>query len=489
MFCHMCGKELPQTETQCPFCGAPRVTARPRQATLVLTKKEARKGCVKILHMEGLAAPLRFELKPKVTHGRVLTVKNARFRREDGGEVVEPLEVTLLIQGGGKKKKGWPLLLTILAVIGVVILHGMAKDGSFETKRTDAEILAAAEETIPHFADRYFLSRMTPGDLEVVLDLYVAMMNFEKSCAVRRDIRIERLGDLFLILQLECPELFQVDFAQNYTYSYDLDTRYVEEVFFTYAMPEATYKEKREAVETVVAAMVSQAEGMSDEEKEQFVFDYIARNCYYEMEATDSWNPYGALIAKEAKCDGISLAVKWLLEEMGIECLCVTGDTIDSDIGHAWNIVCLDGEYYVLDLTQSVRQEGASEKVKDEIIYYAYNVSDDWLKVQYILHDHFDVVCEVPACDSMENSYYYESGSFITGQDDIVAVLDSTFDEGIDEDGGLAVLQFASDADLAHFIENIGDYVNKWKDEAGVSHLNAGYILYDVFNVCVIYME
>jgi len=492
MFCQVCGKEIAAETLVCPFCGASRTQGNPHRATIFLTKREAKKGCVKFLRMEGLLAPLRFELKPKIQNGRILTVKNARFRRADGSEITEPLEVTLLVMEEPKKKKRrlLPRLLLLLAVITAAVLYGMAKDGVFDTpKRTDEEILRAAEETIPHFGDRYFLSRMTAEDLSVALDLYVAVMDFEESCKVQCEIRIERLEDLFLILRLECPELFQVDFAQNYTYSYDRDSGYVEEVFFTYAMEEAEYEEKRAAVETVIAAIVSQTEGMNDEEKEQFVFDYIARRCYYEMDAEDSWNPYGTLISGKAKCDGISLAVKWLLEEMGIECLCVTGDTIGSDIGHAWNIVCLEGEYYVLDLTQSVRQEGTVERLEDEIIYYAYNVTDDWLEEQYVLHDRFETVAELPPCESMENSYYYERGAFIESRGDITAVLERTLAAGIDKTGGMAALQFASDDDLSHFIENIGDYINEWKEAAGVADLNAGYILSDVFNVCVIYME
>ena len=142
---------------------------------------------------------------------------------------------------------------------------------------------------------------------------------------------------------------------------------------------------------------------------------------------------------------------------MGIGCLCVTGDTIGSDIGHAWNIVELEGEYYVLDLTQSVRQEGMSERIEEEIIYYAYNVTDEWMEEQYVMHDYFDMVAEVPSCDSMENSYYWENGAFVSTKAEIEAVLERTLDGEIGKWGGVAALQFVSDDDLAYFIEHIGD--------------------------------
>lgn len=54
---------------------------------------------------------------------------------------------------------------------------------------------------------------------------------------------------------------------------------------------------------------------------------------------------YGALVNKQAVCEGYAKAYKLLLNAMGIECDVV----INAD--HAWNVVCLDGEWYLVDVT------------------------------------------------------------------------------------------------------------------------------------------
>lgn len=54
---------------------------------------------------------------------------------------------------------------------------------------------------------------------------------------------------------------------------------------------------------------------------------------------------YGALVNGEAVCEGYAKAYKLLLNAMGIECDVV----INSE--HAWNVVCLDGEWYMVDVT------------------------------------------------------------------------------------------------------------------------------------------
>ena len=54
---------------------------------------------------------------------------------------------------------------------------------------------------------------------------------------------------------------------------------------------------------------------------------------------------YGALVNGEAVCEGYAKAYKLLLNAMGIECDVV----INSE--HAWNVVCIDGEWYMVDVT------------------------------------------------------------------------------------------------------------------------------------------
>ena len=67
----------------------------------------------------------------------------------------------------------------------------------------------------------------------------------------------------------------------------------------------------------------------------------------------DNDNPYGALIGGKGICEGYTRSFQLLMDLAGIECISVFGN---SDNGveygeHAWNQVCLDGEWYIVDVT------------------------------------------------------------------------------------------------------------------------------------------
>lgn len=101
--------------------------------------------------------------------------------------------------------------------------------------------------------------------------------------------------------------------------------------------------------------------GMSDLEKEIAIHDYIISNTVYDKAAADKEDPlseahtaYGALIKGLAVCDGYSYAMKALLNLVGIESLVITGESFDyksKRVGHAWNMIKINGEYFHIDLT------------------------------------------------------------------------------------------------------------------------------------------
>lgn len=98
----------------------------------------------------------------------------------------------------------------------------------------------------------------------------------------------------------------------------------------------------------------------SDYDRIRFVHDYICDNVAYDTvhkhtpgsEHIQS-TAYGALYYRTALCQGYAVLSYRLLKELGIDNRIVTGYASVSDIPekHAWNIVCLDGQYYNMDVT------------------------------------------------------------------------------------------------------------------------------------------
>ena len=99
----------------------------------------------------------------------------------------------------------------------------------------------------------------------------------------------------------------------------------------------------------------------NDYEKVKFAHDYIIEFNSYDYgayEAGDALDPqtdayvnsaYGALVGGKVMCAGYARAFDLLMHSIGVESLYVSGLT---QIGsHAWNLVCLDENFYHIDLT------------------------------------------------------------------------------------------------------------------------------------------
>lgn len=88
---------------------------------------------------------------------------------------------------------------------------------------------------------------------------------------------------------------------------------------------------------------------------------------------------YGALIEGSVQPLGLALAYKALCDELGIECVVVSGELNDGGvIDHAWNIIGLDGDYYHVDISRFGGNPAASFLLADEDIWgeYFWNQED-----------------------------------------------------------------------------------------------------------------
>lgn len=115
---------------------------------------------------------------------------------------------------------------------------------------------------------------------------------------------------------------------------------------------------------------------MTDKQKAHAIYDWIMWQVTYDTPATEddyngeSYSAYylegvfgngstrigGVAYAPYAVCDGMSKAYSLMCNIEGIPCVRVAGDAGESMAeedrgGHAWNKVCLDGAWYVVDCT------------------------------------------------------------------------------------------------------------------------------------------
>lgn len=93
-----------------------------------------------------------------------------------------------------------------------------------------------------------------------------------------------------------------------------------------------------------------------DYNKIMHAHDWIINNLDYEQNITNNnvYNLYGALIEKSAVCEGYAETLKYILDEVDIPCVLVSGTATNSEgktERHEWNYVQLYGKWYAIDST------------------------------------------------------------------------------------------------------------------------------------------
>lgn len=166
-------------------------------------------------------------------------------------------------------------------------------------------------------------------------------------------------------------------------------TTEINDEFFTkYSF--LTYKAK-----TIVDSLIKP--NMSDLDKERALHDYIILNTKYDHEGyingnlpDESHQAYGVLMNKVGVCDGYAYAMKALLNLAKVNSIVVYGDSFDlssAPIGHAWNMVVIDGKYYHVDLTWDDLDN--YDGFDNNIQHKYFNISDKQISTNHKYIDNF----------------------------------------------------------------------------------------------------
>lgn len=467
-----------------------------------LSPSEARSGCLRTLRYPGAPAPLEVELPGGLEDGSELYV-SAPFYVDYGN--IEERELKILVRVE-KPRRGYGAAAALLfaaagalCVLLVVFARDMRRDSvpsadiPVAVQVSDNAALAVqtpeptpteepltlvqreARTLIPHFEQRYYLTQLDDRLLENFCTLYRTVSSFSANCSFSQPLTKDELSNLTLLLSYECPELLQFSGSEEITFYSDSSGNVVS-AQLPLALAREEYEAQYRICQGVAETLATKAEGMSEYEKELLAYDYLTSNCFYSYDAPNASTAYGALGEREAKCDGISLAMKWLCEEMGISCMVMAGNTDSSPIGHAWNVVCIDGTYYDLDVTNDVNSDD-----RDYNYYGAFNVSRYWIRSKYPLNAAFSGFLIVPGSESMNMSYHALSGSYVqTGAEYEQALFDRL---NALADGEAAYIQFESFDDYSAFVASVSDIMSRWN---GLSKGSFNYSLshLDEFQVC-----
>ena len=134
----------------------------------------------------------------------------------------------------------------------------------------------------------------------------------------------------------------------------------------------------------------------------------------FEEMTENSGSVYGALIEHHARCEGVSKAFAWCMNETGIECHTVAGTPLWENSNryssHSWNIIKLGTQYYHVDIAaDNMRTTDAEETLP----LYAFLNSDDRQIYSTRTAGQYFSELGLPVCSDVRYNYHVMNGQLI----------------------------------------------------------------------------
>ena len=138
-------------------------------------------------------------------------------------------------------------------------------------------------------------------------------------------------------------------FLDPYNYNYSWDGYYVYEFQPAYINTAEEAAQYYSAIKAECDEVVAKASQLgTDVEKLLYVHNYLVDTVTYDTTYNDNQNNiYGSIYLNSSMCEGYAAAFAYITTRLGLTTYVITS----TEIGHAWNLVYLDGYYYHIDCT------------------------------------------------------------------------------------------------------------------------------------------
>lgn len=230
-------------------------------------------------------------------------------------------------------------------------------------------------------------------------------------------------------IRYDCPEIFW--FTGSYPYTYYTRQGYLEVTFNPkYHWSRQECMQNKAYVANSLRPLIQQLSGLSDYDKVMGVHEYLIDNTAY----TPSYRGktiYEMLHDGKAVCEGYARATQYLLHALDVPVIYIYGDAVSSSgqrDTHTWNMVQIDGQWYLLDVTwdDPYFPDGTQEK------YYTYFC----ITTEEMNRNHVPELNVFPNCTAIEANYFTRNGRYLSSYD--TDLLSSW----ISQDAGKGVLSF-----------------------------------------------
>ena len=221
-------------------------------------------------------------------------------------------------------------------------------------------------------------------------ELLSAAERFQYRITIQGSVDVDDMETAFQQFYDAYPEYFWV---RNYRYSTN-GRQLIIQIEEFQECNSSKLKEMYEELTASAKQIISQVPAnASDYDKALFVHDYLVDHTVFEYQTEDGTEQeykichtaYGCIQNGSAVCEGYARAYQYLMKLLSVPCGTCSG--IAGGERHAWNYVCLDNDYYWLDLTwddpSSIERPGVNGKshayflLNDDMMNRSHTLSDE----------------------------------------------------------------------------------------------------------------
>lgn len=261
---------------------------------------------------------------------------------------------------------------------------------------------------------RYYFSRMNDSEKVIYSKLLNGFYDFADSIIVQ-GVSFNQIQNIYQKMKQDNPSLFFIESVSYKQIGINQRGRVIPKYRFSKEESEATLK----AMYNKISPLLNVIQSMELIEKEKHIHDFICENVIYDDNfAMSSFECVGPILFGKGVCEGISKAVKFIMDCTGEQCIVVYGEaaqewnSLTNDNSHAWNMINIENKFYHLDVTFDL-----TIKAFNVLRYDYFNLSDSEIAV-----DHKVMTLGLPICDC-SSSYYKVNNLFMNTQNDYRQLL------------------------------------------------------------------
>ncbi len=232
--------------------------------------------------------------------------------------------------------------------------------------------------------------------------LSIGIANRKEKVSINESLSKEELELIFHCCSVDHPEYFWL--APAYEYSYTKSA--IKEIQLSYLVSAGDFEKAKTAFRNAADALLAGiSSGASDFEKELYLHDAIVSNAVYDETYTAplTHSAYGNLVLGTSVCDGYAELLQYLLCRCGILATTLSGYSGEN---HSWNVVLIDGDWYMVDPTWDDPIGQASGEASHN--YFNCTWEQFSLDHSFILENGEPAqnYFEIPSCNSVKYNYF-----------------------------------------------------------------------------------